>query len=153
MKRKIQWRTRIFLCIYLLVLAYVCFLSEAYGRTELQNIYHYNLIPFYEIIRFFTYRKNVGMKAFVLNMFGNIAAFMPFGFMIPILKQNCREHVRRTAALTFGLSLIIECIQLISRVGSFDVDDLILNTFGGVLGFVCFWLMNQIRRCWFGKIQ
>ena len=82
MKRKIQWGTMIFLCIYLLVLVYVCFLSEAYGRTELQNTYHYNLIPFREIIRFYTYRKNVGIEAFVLNLFGNVLAFMPFGFMI-----------------------------------------------------------------------
>ena len=153
MKRKIQWGTVVFLCIYLLVLAYVCFLSEDYGRTELQNTYHYNFIPFHEIIRFYTYREDVGMKAFILNMFGNIFAFMPFGFMIPILKQKYREHMRGVAAQTFLLSLTIECIQLISRVGSFDVDDLILNTFGGILGFGCFWFMNHIRRCSFGKIQ
>ena len=38
-----------FLIIYLMVLAYVCFFSEDYGRTEVQNIYRYNLIPFKEI--------------------------------------------------------------------------------------------------------
>ena len=153
MKRKIQWGTVVFLYIYLFVLADVCFLSEAYGRTELQNTYHYNLIPFHEIIRFYTYRENVGIEAFVLNLFGNVLAFMPFGFMIPILKQKYRKHMRGAAALTFGLSLTIECIQLMSQVGSFDVDDLILNTLGGVLGFYCFWCVNWIRRCWFGKIQ
>lgn len=153
MKRKIQWGTMVFLCIYLLVLVYVCFLSEAYGRTELQNTYHYNLIPFREIIRFYTYRKNVGIEAFVLNLFGNVLAFMPFGFMIPILKQKYRKRMGGAAVLTFGLSLTIECIQLISRVGSFDVDDLLLNTWGGVLGFCCFWCVDRIRRCWFGKIQ
>ena len=39
---------------------------------------------------------------------------------------------------TFGLSLAIELIQLVSKVGSFDVDDLMLNTLGGVLGYLTF---------------
>ena len=50
--KKIQWGTVVFLIIYLMVLAYVCFWSEGYGRTDVQNIYRYNLIPFKEIMRF-----------------------------------------------------------------------------------------------------
>ena len=70
-----------FLIIYLMVLAYVCFFSEDYGRTEVQNIYRYNLIPFKEITRFYTYRELVGIEAFMLNLLGNVIAFIPFGFM------------------------------------------------------------------------
>ena len=90
MKKKIQWGTVVFLILYLVVLVYVCLLSEVYGRTEMQNIYHYNLIPFREIMRFYTYRELVGMEAFVLNLFGNVIAFVPFGFMMPILKMKYR---------------------------------------------------------------
>lgn len=152
MKRKIQWGTVVFLIIYLLLLAYVCFWSEAYGRTEVQKIYHYNLIPFREIMRFYTYRELVGIEAFILNLFGNVLVFAPFGFMVPIVNWRYR-NIKKAAGLTFCLSMTIECIQLITRVGSFDVDDLILNTLGGILGYVFFHAVNQIRRRWFGKIK
>ena len=152
MKRKIQWGTVVFLIIYLLLLAYVCFWSEAYGRTEVQKTYHYNLIPFREIIRFYTYRELVGIEAFILNLFGNVLVFAPFGFMVPIINWRYR-NINKVAGLTFCLSMTIECIQLITRVGSFDVDDLILNTLGGILGYVFFHVANRIRRRWFGKIK
>lgn len=77
--------------IYLLILAYVCFWSEDYGRTAMQNTYHYNLIPFKEIMRFYTYRELVGFKAFLLNLFGNVLAFLPFGMMIPIVSREKPE--------------------------------------------------------------
>ena len=153
MKRKIQWGTVVFLIIYLLILAYVCFLSERFGRAEVQKTYHINLIPFHEMIRFYTYRENLGMEAFVINMFGNVAAFIPFGFILPILRWNRRKGLKYTVMMTFCLSLTVESIQLLCRVGAFDVDDLILNTLGGVVGYMIFCLMNRIRRCLFGKIQ
>ena len=44
------------------------------------------------------------------------------------------------------LSLGVEVMQLITRVGSFDVDDIFLNTLGGVLGYIIFVICNAIRR-------
>lgn len=146
--KKIKWGTFVFLIIYLLILAYVCFWSEGYGRTLVKNTYHYNLVPFKEIMRFYTYRELVGFKAFLLNLFGNVLAFLPFGMMMPIVSRKNRKF-SRVLLMTFILSLFIECIQLIFRVGSFDVDDLILNTTGGVIGYIVFCLMNYVRRKWF----
>ena len=48
--------------------------------------------------------------------------------------------------LTFLLSLSFETLQLIFKVGSFDVDDLLLNTIGGMLGYLAFWILDRIRR-------
>ena len=48
--------------------------------------------------------------------------------------------------ISFEVSLAVELIQLVTRVGSCDVDDMILNTLGGMLGFFCFkivWFWNQ----------
>ena len=42
--------------------------------------------------------------------------------------------------------LIVEISQLFMQVGSFDVDDLLLNTIGGMLGFIAFAVCNVIRR-------
>jgi len=44
----------------------------------------------------------------------------------------------------------VETIQLVWKVGSFDVDDLILNTLGGVIGYLLFWICNKIRRKIYG---
>lgn len=49
------------------------------GRTYSERAYHYNLIPFHEIMRFIKYRHVLGWQAVALNIWGNIIAFMPFG--------------------------------------------------------------------------
>ena len=45
---------------------------------------------------------------------------------------------------------MVEVTQLITRVGCFDVDDIILNTVGGVLGYGMFALCNRLRRKYYG---
>ena len=81
----------------------------------------------------------------MLNLVGNIVAFLPFGFFLPILYPRCRSFLR-TVFFSFECSLIVETIQLVSKVGSFDVDDMLLNTVGGALGCLIFHWMNRIRR-------
>ncbi|MGN0203822.1 MAG: VanZ family protein [Coprococcus sp.] len=144
-KRRIQLGSFILLVLYIAVLMYVCFVSEDYGRDTISPYYRYNLIPFKEIGRFYFYRDIVGIRAFVTNLFGNVIAFMPFGFLMPVLRKRERR-VGNVAFMTFLLSLFIEIVQLLTRVGSFDVDDLILNTMGGILGYVLFYILNKIRR-------
>ncbi len=99
---------------------------------------------FKEIRRFYTYREQLGWKAVVLNLGGNVAGFMPFGFILPIVSRRGRRWYN-TLLLSFFLSLGIETLQLIWKVGSFDVDDLFLNTVGGILGFVAYRGVQRIR--------
>ena len=149
LKREIRVATVVAMFIYISWLAYVCFFSERYGRIA-SDEYHYNLKPFYEISRFFIYRDIIGLQSFVINLFGNILVFAPWGFMVPVLRIHPRKFLY-TACSTLVLSLCIETIQLMSRVGSFDVDDLILNTAGGILGCVAYFIINTVRRKTFGK--
>ena len=107
------------------------------------------MIPFKEIRRFYIYRDVVGIRAFLANLFGNVLAFMPYGFFMPILRPKLRRMNRMFLA-AFLLSLTIEITQLLTRVGSFDVDDLILNTAGGIAGYLLFYIMNKIRSKWDG---
>ena len=72
----------------------------------------------------------MGTKAFLLNIVGNVVCFMPFGFILPIITR-LGERWLNTLLLSFLLTLSIETIQLVFRVGSFDVDDMFLNTVGG----------------------
>lgn len=105
--------------------------------------YHYNLVPFQEIERFWNYRDQLGVSAF-MNLFGNVIIFMPLGFLGAMASQH-RSFIRTTLD-GFLLSLIVEVFQLIAMVGRFDVDDLMLNTLGTMLGFVTFIICNIIRR-------
>ena len=57
-----------------------------------------------------------------------------------------RRNIFATTIEAFMLSLSIEIIQLFTKVGCFDVDDLLLNTLGGLIGYIIFLISNVIRR-------
>ena len=121
--------------VYFAVLFYFLFFSEEMGRTYSERAYHYNLVPFKEIMRFIRYRKALG----------NIIAFMPFGTFLPIYYERCRK-MWYTVLYSFELSLVVEILQLVFKVGSLDVDDLILNTIGGLFGFLIYDLVKKLTR-------
>lgn len=137
---------------YLAILVYFLFFSEEYGRQQAGGgEYRYNLVPFTEIRRFWVYREQVGTLAAFLNIGGNVVGFMPFGFLLPVLSARVRRFWV-TVPLGFSLSLAVECVQLAAKVGSFDVDDIILNTLGVILGYLAFRILNWIRRMvFYGK--
>lgn len=132
---------------YFAVLFYFLFFSEKMGRTYSERVFHYNLVPFYEIKRFLKYYEVLGIEVVVLNLAGNVVAFMPFGFFLPVFSERCKRFLN-TVFYSFELSLLVELIQLVTKVGSFDVDDIILNTLGGALGFV---LYRTVRGWWCRK--
>ena len=138
------WGGRVLFLIYLAGLCYFLFFAENYGRIHGQEIYRYNLVPFKEIERFWIYRSELGIHSFY-NLVGNILIFMPAGFFVPILWRNKRGFMF-TVCVTFQMSLLVEILQLVLRVGSFDVDDLILNTLGGMLGYILLVLMGKWRH-------
>ena len=119
------------------------FFSEELGRTAHES-YSYNLELFKEIKRFYTYRDQLGMEAFFLNTAGNVIGFVPFGFILPVISRGGKKWYV-TVLMSFLFSLCIELTQLICKVGSFDVDDLFLNTVGGALGFLLIYLWCFIR--------
>ncbi|WP_426479851.1 VanZ family protein [Chryseobacterium sp. CBSDS_008] len=114
---------------YALFLLYLMFLGM--GRFQ----YEENLItvePFFSTIKFIRdHNKAIDTVKIVL---GNIIMFIPFGFlgwMIPELKK--------LKPLIFGFVsyiVIVEALQYFTRMGIFEVDDIILNTFGVYLGWV-----------------
>lgn len=149
-KRRIQHVGRVLFVCYLLVLLYLLFLSEGFGHRLSENReYRYNLVPFREIHRYWRYRFKLGKLAF-LNLGGNILGFCPLGFMLPILNRRCRSVIR-TVSMGCCLSLAVECVQLVFRLGSFDVDDILLNTLGTFLGVLAFRLSDFVRRWMYEK--
>lgn len=135
---------KVLFLLYVGFLIYFLFVAEWYGRTEIAEDYRYNLELFREIRRFITYREQLGTFAVFANLFGNILIFVPYGFFISMAGR--RRGFFRTLFYSMGLSLCVETVQLFTRVGSFDVDDILLNTIGGVLGYILFAICNRIRR-------
>ena len=129
------------LCIiYLVVLLYLLFLSDRYGRAAGYNEYHYNLIPFAEIRRFIHFRTQIDTELFLVNIVGNVLAFVPFGYLLPQAYRRM-DSFWKVTLLGFLLSLLVEIMQLLLMVGIFDVDDLIMNVTGVMLGFGLFKLV------------
>lgn len=148
MNRKKTTALRVFgkvlFLLYVGFLIYFLFLAEWYGRTGVAEEYRYNLELFREIRRFITYREQLGAFAVFANLGGNILIFVPYGFFIAMAGRS--RGFFKTLFASMGLSLCVETVQLFTRVGSFDVDDILLNTIGGVAGYIIFLICNRIRR-------
>lgn len=137
-KRKIRLAGRIFFFFYILLLIYFLFFAEWYGRdVQVHQEPQYNLIPFLEIHRFWVYREQIGIRNVFLNLAGNVIGFIPFGLALPII---FRRQVKGKTVVLLGMtmSVLVEAMQLIGRVGSCDVDDVILNTLGAFLGYIIY---------------
>lgn len=128
--------------VYIVGLIYFLFFAESYGRGMGASAYSYNIRPFREICRYLRYRDILGYRAVFLNLAGNVIGFMPFGMLLPVLTREVRS-VWRVGALGFEISALIEFSQLLFQVGCFDVDDMILNTLGAVLGYAAFWISSR----------
>ena len=135
---------KVLFLLYVVFLIYFLFLAEWYGRTGISEEYRYNLELFREIKRFIIYREQLGVFAVFANLAGNILIFVPYGFFISVASRE--RGFFKTLFFSMGLSLCVEIIQLFTRVGSFDVDDILLNTIGGVFGYIIFLICNGIRR-------
>lgn len=90
-----------------------------------------NFVPFRTILNYAS--GNAGMGVALRNLLGNILLFVPMGILLPLVFPGLRR-VRRIAVTTLVISLALEVVQLVTGLGVFDVDDLILNVSGAVLG-------------------
>lgn len=142
-KRNLFW----WVCFlaYLLLLGYVVFYSSFFGRAEHLD-YRYNLTLFQEIGRYYNWGMRTGnWNLFYLNVMGNVCVFIPWGIFLPKLFTKCKNPLL-TILFSFELSFCVELIQLVTKVGSFDVDDLLLNTIGGLCGFLIYTIYRWIKR-------
>lgn len=142
-KKRIRFVGKILFVLYIAFIIYFLLFSDWYGRTG-ETEYRYNLILFKEIKRFWEYREQLGMFAMFTNLLGNVLIFMPFGFFMPV--ASGQRKFFSALFYSFGLSLCVETFQLLAKVGSFDVDDLLLNTIGGIIGYIIYVICNTIRR-------
>lgn len=95
-----------------------------------------NLMPFKEILRY-----KIGSRLFFKNVIGNIVLFIPYGIFASMYTKI--DKIFHALGLVLFASVIVEVTQaLIGRV--FDIDDIILNLIGGVIGYGIYALISRI---------
>ena len=98
-----------------------------------------NSIPF---VHLFDYESK---RDLLLNVIGNAAMFIPSGIVLPIVYQKLNRFWKVFLAGA-GISLCIETIQLPFSVRATDIDDLILNTVGVIVGYGIYAFIQRIKR-------
>lgn len=123
--------------LLLLFITYILFLFELVTSRDVY-MNGTNLVPFRELFRY-----PVGSENFNRQVIGNILLFMPFGFFATYYTKI--KKISSISFMSILVSLTIEVVQkYIGR--SFDVDDIILNVVGGILGFLVYIGLDAIRK-------
>ena len=124
----------------MLMLGFIIYVMVLFRVVTFQDVSwsSSNFIPFEEMFRY-----EFGTKLFYKNVIGNMLMFSPYGFFISYFLKIKKPWL--VLLLTTLVSFTIEITQLlIGRV--FDIDDIMLNIVGGLLGFVLYYLFIKIKN-------
>lgn len=140
------------LALYLLAVAYVTLRPNHHGDGWIEGFgYAPNLVPFAKIGEMVASGVRYGMPVeyIVIPILGNVAMTVPFGALVPGLVPSLRRW-GRAALASAAYSALIELSQLVVGLVAFgllyrtvDVDDVILNTIGGSVGYGLFALARR----------
>lgn len=114
-----------------LILFFLFFSFGRFDTTAGDQVYRLNLVPNLLSLKFPTISNFSHFKLLFFNL-GNFAGFIPFGILIPILY---RCNFFKFISLFFLSILIIETVQMLTFLGSFDINDAIVNSLGASVGF------------------
>lgn len=115
------------LLLYLGVLVYLALRNWVPAAASTRFV---NLVP----LRGISASLAAGPLSVLINICGNIVAFMPFGILLPLWRGTTLRWWQ-VALFGFGLSVSIECVQWILAYRICDIDDVLLNTCGALLGY------------------
>ena len=125
--------------LYAAFLLKLLFLSRAPGSER-----SVNLVPFASIANYSSsHARGAGRIAFA-NVVGNILIFIPLGVYASWLRNRASAWV--TMLTVASVSVAVEIIQGVFGVGASDIDDVILNSVGGLIGILTFMLLSAILR-------
>lgn len=115
---------------YILLLLKILLLSRI-SHLEHRSI---NLIPFKSIMEYIS-GSTANLRTFAFsNVVGNILIFIPLGAYITLFKKD--KRILNNLSIIYIVSLLVEITQGILGIGAADIDDIILNCFGGLIGIL-----------------
>lgn len=140
MKKTIKALLWVSFIIYCFVL-FLVLLSGMRVRRDYMPLGEYiecftNFIPFRSINDYINQLNagTIGYGVVKANIVGNLILFFPMGIYLPLLFRRLRK-LWKTVSLVFLLILIVESAQLLFKIGSFDIDDFLLNISGAAAGY------------------
>ena len=144
MKKKTQRRfSGLWLTLYGAVMVWLLFFgSRTYGGGTVSS--RCNFVPFLTIKQMIQLMKdpNGSFVTFsAINLIGNVVMFIPLGYLLPKTFPKLKNFFRLFFWVTVSV-VLVETLQLITTLGSCDIDDLILNLSGAILGYL-FWLTTK----------
>lgn len=162
-----NWAVRLLFAFYMYALFKIIVLK--FGRADVtflweqlqRNVTHSeyivarlqagNLVPLKEITRALEALSGHSLT----NLLGNIVIFVPFGIFLGTLAKSGKLTLTGAYCRSLAVSLGLESAQVLFSIGTFDVDDLILNSIGGSIGFITYvlgvWLMAEATGVPSGK--
>ncbi|MDP1419534.1 VanZ family protein [Peribacillus simplex] len=141
----------------LFIILTILILFKTFSITEINNHISFsfnarywgshNFIPFKTIFHYL-FLADVNTSIRIENIVGNIIGFVPFGLMLPLLSKRFSQF-KSILIATFCFSFTYEILQLLFELGSFDTDDLILYTLGGIIGYLPIKLfLHSFQKKW-----
>lgn len=136
--------------LFFLYLGFMTWLLFVMGMENTNGIileggYSINIIPFRTVKTYIDMASSITdaymLRRLFINLMGSIALFIPLGFFLPCIWKELRSFFK-TAGIAVAIILGVEITQLITFVGSCDIDDFILNTLGTLIGYFI-WLKFQ----------
>lgn len=130
----------VFFVIYVLSLIALLFFGSANRGYEYRNV---NLIPFKTIKMYLTTTVLSG-RIKILNLAGNILIFAPLGFYLSVFSHKI--HLTFRILILLAVPVVVEILQYVFKTGASDIDDVILNFLGGLLGMSVCWIIERIFK-------
>lgn len=118
---------------------------DSYGAYLQQQGLNWNLKPFTTIRLYLSLLQSADgglVRHAWINLVGNIAMFIPLGYLLPNIWKKLRKFYI-TVLVAIGIVFVAEALQFITGLGSFDVDDFILNCLGITIGYWAWKLINR----------
>ena len=117
--------------------------TEVYAQQLAESI---NLTPLTTIKRYWHVLQNTKnasmLRHAVINLVGNVVMFIPLGYCLPRIWRRFRSFFP-TIMLSVLLIVAVETIQYFTKLGTCDIDDLILNTLGACMGYILFKIKHR----------
>ena len=149
--RRFSWKRElqlllVYICIVVVVRFTFCPFGKVNGKIQPLLFDAEKIFPLWLNLKPFIYLFDYPtMREALLNLIGNTAMFIPLGIVWPSVYKKLDTHWKVIAA-GVGVSLTIEIVQLPFFGRASDIDDLILNSLGFLLGYGIYLLIKKLRR-------
>lgn len=144
MKKLLNIAFYVILFFYLLIMLDLLFRFRVILNPDRIIARSFNLVPLKTIFAYLSNSANVSSSLALKNLLGNIVVFIPFGLYVQALIK--KSSLAKNVIVVAVSSIAVELIQLALAVGALDIDDVILNTLGGLVGILLFRLLTRIFK-------